>query len=346
MKTRRNLRWQEMNKSNIELSHLMECYKTFNQSEGKSPRTIEWYEHVLQLFQDWLQSTGKPTNLGSLGEPEVRDFILALRQKQVKGKVLSTHTINNRVRALRAFFSWLARDEYTSDNLLAKMKPPKVAETIVEPLNPEEIEKLFSVINQSTMMGARNAAILATFLDTGLRVSEITQLKTLDVHLDQKYIKVFGKGSKERMVPIGISCHKTLMRYNYQFRPEPAHAGIEVFFLTLDGYELTASAVKSLMVRISQVSGIKRLHPHLLRHTYATSFLLNGGDVFLLKQNLGHSTLKMVEHYRHIASRQAAILSQSFSPLDRMNLSELRRNQTKNNGSKSFVYQNAGKHRH
>lgn len=84
------------------------------------------------------------------------------------------------------------------------------------------------------------------------------------------------------------------------------------------------------MVRLAKIARVPRLHPHLLRHTYSTSFLLNGGDVFLLKQNLGHTTLTMVEHYRHIASRQAAILSQTFSPLDRMDLKELRRHRNGN----------------
>ena len=146
MKTRRNLQWNEMEKSHIELSRLMECYKTFNQSEGKSPRTIEWYEEVLGLFHNWLLSNGKPTNLGSIGEPQVREFILSLRQKLFKGKGLSTQTISNRVRALRAFFSWLAREEYISDNLLAKLKPPKVAETIVEALNPRKLKNYSALL--------------------------------------------------------------------------------------------------------------------------------------------------------------------------------------------------------
>lgn len=276
---------------------------------------------------------------------EAREFILSLRGKKWNGKSLSSHTLNNRVRALRAFFSWLAREGYTEENLLANLKPPKIAQTVIEPLTPEEVERIFSKINQNTLLGARNAAILALLLDTGLRLSELVTLKVQDVHLDQRYVKVLGKGTKERIVPLGASCHKILLRYYHHFRVEPARPGVDAFFLTLDGYPLTDTAVKSMMIHLARTADIPRLHPHLLRHTYATSFLLNGGDVFLLKQNLGHSTLAMVERYRHIASRQAAVLSQAFSPLDRMNLRELRRYRGNNGNEMVSIYPNAGRKR-
>ena len=127
-----------------------------------------------------------------------------------------------------------------------------------------------------------------------------------------------GKGSKERVVSFGTACRKALSQYRQRYRGDPAHSKVETFFLSIDGYPLTADSLKSLIKRMSKSSGVDRLHPHLLRHTYATMFLLNGGDVFLLKQNLGHTTLTMVEHYLHIAAQTAAIRSQGFSPLDHL----------------------------
>jgi integrase/recombinase XerC/integrase/recombinase XerD len=328
-------------KNSIELADLVKYYETYHRSEGSSPKTVKWYRGVLDSFVGWLTLQGKPTKLGSIDQMEVREFILSLREKRHRGRALSSSTLSNRVRALRAFFSWLAREEYTDTHILANMKPPKVAETLIEPLTVEEIDRLFSVINPRTVLGARNAAIIALFLDTGLRLSELINLGSSNVHLEQRYVKVMGKGAKERMVSFGAACQKALLHYYHHFRVEPAHAGIDNFFLTLDGYPLTESAIKSLMVRLAEASGITRLHAHLLRHTYATRFLLNGGDVFLLKQNLGHSTLAMVEVYRHIASREAALLSEPFSPLDRMNLKEMRRQRRNNNGYDG-VYPNAG----
>ncbi len=331
-----------MNKSDFELSRLIWIYETHNRSEGKSPSTVQWYNEVLNRFLAWLQSEDKTTCLGFIGEMEVREFILYLQEKKRNGKQLSNNTLNNRVRALRAFFSWLAREGYTEENLLARLRPPKVAQKVIEPLTPEELDKLFRKINANTLIGARNTAILALLVDTGLRISELVSLNVQDVHLDRRYIKVFGKGAKERIVPLGALCCKSLLRYYNHFRVEPAHAGIDAFFLTQDGYPLATVGVKSMMVRLAKTAGIPRLHAHLLRHTYATSFLLNGGDVFLLKQNLGHSTLTMVEHYRHIASRQAAVLSQPFSPLDRMDLKELRRHRGNHKGEFKGIYPGAG----
>ena len=115
--------------------------------------------------------------------------------------------------------------------------------------------------------------------------------------------------------------------------------------MTIDGYSMTSTAIRSLMKRLAHSSGVTRIHPHLLRHTYATMFLLNGGDVFLLKQNLGHTTLSMVQQYIHIVAQTAAVRSQGFSPLDRMNVSDDRRFShkfRKGNNSDGHVYPNAG----
>ena len=162
---------------------------------------------------------------------------------------------------------------------------------------------------------------------------------------------MLGKGSKERIVAFGAACQRSLVNYDMHFRVEPAHHRIVEFFLGIDGYPLSPAGVHSFMVRLGRSAGVPRLHPHLLRHTYATSFLINGGDAFLLKQNLGHSTLSMVENYVHIASRIAAIRSQSFSPLDRLNIQGDRRFRHSfrevqgRNGMNGRVYPNAGRRR-
>ena len=233
------------------------------------------------------------TALKDLGEDEVREFILYLQKRQVNGKLLSSHTVANRVRGLKGFFSWLGRQGYTEVNVLAKLKVPKTDEKLVETLTAKEVDRLFSAINANSALGARNSAMVALFLDAGLRLSELSNLKEEDVHLEDRYIKVMGKGSKERMLPLGAKCHRAMLHYYYHFRPEPLHTGINTFFLTLDGYPLTSKAVKSLVARLSKSAEVSRLHPHLFRHTYATYFLINGGDLLLLKQNLGHTSLTM-----------------------------------------------------
>ena len=182
-------------------------------------------------------------------------------------------------------------------------------------------------------------------LDTGPRLSEVVTLKYEDVHLQDRYIKVLGKGNKERIVAFGATCQRSLIDYTYRFRGEPAHSGVDTFFLSIDGYPMSPSALRSLTERVSHAAGVPRLHPYLLRHTYATQFILNGGDVFLLKQNLGHTTLAMVERYVHIASQIGALRSQGFSPLDRFDVQGARRFRHGFNPDKAKgrIYPNAGR---
>ena len=314
-----------MEKGNIDLSRLIKHFESFNRSEGKSPRTLEWYTYVLEFFRHWLEESGWSTALKDVGEDEVREFILYLQERRVNGRLLSSHTVANRVRGLKGFFSWLGRQGYTEIDSLERLKAPKTDQKLVEILTPKEVDQLFSAINANSAFGARNSAMVALFLDSGLRLSELSGLEEENVHLDDRYIKVMGKGSKERMLPLGARCHRAMLHYYYHFRPEPLHRGVQTFFLALDGYPLTSAAISSVVVRLSKSAEVPRLHPHLFRHTYATHFLINGGDLLLLKQNLGHSSLTMVEHYRHVASQIAAVTSRSFSPLDHMRPPSLRK---------------------
>lgn len=124
------------------------------------------------------------------------------------------------------------------------------------------------------------AALFSIMLDTGLRLSEVAGLKEKDVYFEYQYVKVMGKGAKERLVSLGVSCQKALLHYPQNCRAEPAHSQVDTFFLANDGYPLTPDATRSLIKRLAKASGIRRLHPHLLRHTYATMFCLTEGTIF------------------------------------------------------------------
>ena len=285
-----------------------------------------WYNAILGTFYRWLESEQLPTQVGAMSEEVVRLFILDYQNRPgLKGPKMSTHSVANRVVGLKTFFGWLAQRGYTPGHLLEDIRPPKKAQLLIETLTPEEINQIFSKLNPNTFLGARITALVFLLLDTGLRVSEAAGLKDEDVRLDSRYLKVMGKGAKERMVSFGVSCQRALLQYYHDFRPEPAHPGVDTFFLAVDGYPMTTTAVQLVIKRLAKSSGVNRLYPHLLRHTYATLFLINGGDVFLLQQNLGHASLEMVRRYVHLASRTAAVRSQSFSPLDRLDVKEVRK---------------------
>ena len=201
---------------------------------------------------------------------------------------MCTHSVANRVGGLRTFFGWLSHKGYTKGHLLEDLRSPKRAEQIIERLTLDEINRIFSGMNPATALGGRNTALVSLMLDCGFRVSEEANLKADDLHRDSRYLKVMGKGSKERMISFGVSCQKALLQYYHYFRPEPAHPGVDTLFLSIDGYPMTASSIQSVIKRLAKSSGVPRMYPHLLRHTYATMYLLNGGDVFTLQQNLGH----------------------------------------------------------
>ena len=329
----------------LELDLLVERFQIHNRSDGKSPKTVVWYNQALEPLLDWLRAEGMSTCVDDLGEDEVRNFVLHLQGRRGLWGLASTHTLNTRVRALRAFFNWLYRQGYTECHRLQNMKVPKVRQKEIEILSDEEIERIFATMNTGTVLGARNKALYSLMLDTGLRLTEVVTLKYGDVHLDKRYVKVLGKGDKERIVAFGINCKRALAHYASRNRFPGEGESTDAFFLSIDGYCMTSDALRSLTERLSKAAEIPRLHPHLMRHTYATRFLLNGGNVFLLQQNLGHTTLVMVQKYVHIANRMAAQVSQDFSPLDHLELQVPRRFRHSFNGEASpgRIYPNAGR---
>jgi len=237
---------------------------------------------------------------------------------------MSPYTVQGKVRALKAFASWLFNEGYASDHLLLNLKLPKTPVNLIELLTRAEIEQLLNYQNPLTAIGCRNVAMLVFMLDTGLRVSELCGLHFKDTHIEEGYLKVMGKGQKERIVPIGALNQKMLWRYVIHFRTKPVVEADNYLFLTLDGKPLRPNAIKLLLKRWGKKAGVPRLHAHLCRHTYATNFLIyRCGDVFRLQQILGHSSLEMVRRYVHYASAQSMIQGHIMSPMDHLGLRKL-----------------------
>jgi site-specific recombinase XerD len=329
----KNTRWQELDKGNIPLERLAQHFEAFNRSEGKSLRTVEWYCKDIAYLIKYLKQEGRSTLLADVNILVVRDFILYLQNKtrwtghpnmsSPRGR-LAASTIQNYVRGLRAFFNWLYKEGYTEEHILGDLRPPRAPQKLVAILTESEIRVILSCLQTDTASGCRDAAIIITALDTGLRLSEITSVKIADAQIQEGYLKVMGKGAKERIVPVGGLAQKALQRYVFHFRPEPIRNDDNNLFLTLDGYPMSNEAVRLILKRISKKSGVSRLHPHLCRHTFATNYLINGGDVFSLQQILGHTSLEMVRRYVTLASAQVRVQHRKFSPMDRMNLGRVR----------------------
>ena len=196
---------------------------------------------------------------------------------QINWITLSPFTVQGRVRALKAFSSWLFREGYIEQNILSNVKLPKVPIKIIEPLMASEIDRLVSFHNQLTALGSRDVAILITLLDTGLRISELANLPLEDAHVEEGYLKVVGKGNKERIVPLGGLSQRILYRYLFHFRPEPYSPTDNYLFLTLDGSHLTSNAIQIDSYTLGQEGGraatpCPPLPPHI-RHLFSQSAL-------------------------------------------------------------------------
>jgi site-specific recombinase XerD len=267
---------------------------------------------------------------------------------------LSDASVNCYVRALRGFASWLYDQEYTETNILGRLKAPRMTKKVVDILSDEEIARVLHQLRTPTATNVRNRAIFLTLLDTGIRASELLTLTMPRAHLDEGYLLVLGKGKKERPVKIGQTAAQAIRLYLTRYRPDPARPTIDEVFLTEGyrvsratpasleatdraesddgtdmteevifsepGWPLTENALKLLFMRLGRHAGVPRLHPHLLRHTYACRYLLAHRDPIALKTMLGHTTLAMTNHYVQAVEGMQVIRSDRVSVVDAMEL--------------------------
>ena len=230
-----------------------------------------------------------------------------------KKQVTST-TVNGYFRALRTFFNWLEREELVIENPFKNLKPPKIDKKVIQALSPTEIDRLFKVCAGKSVLDVRNKAILSVFLDTGLRISELTNLTLDDVNMDNASLLVrHGKGGKQRIVRIGNKAQKALWKYTLYRKGDSNR-----LFQSRSGGAMSLFGMKILIHRLGDKAKV-RVHPHQLRHTFAISFLRAGGDVFSLQYLLGHSTLSMTQRYlQSLNANDAANAHKKFSPLDNL----------------------------
>ena len=317
------MRWEEMPKGQTSLAELVKQYETHCRLEGKPDTTCSWYRDILSRFLNWAGDVC----LDEFTLQKVREYLGFLKEKPKyaghpttpsNGETVSAYTFRHHTVVLRVFARWLHEEGYTTEHRLERLKTPKVPETIVDILTPKEISRVLESESANTPIGARNHAMLVLALDSGLRLSEIVTLERRNLDLDQGILTAFGKGAKERMVPFGYTATKALQRYLLHFRPEPA----------LPQFELRVPSAERLAARqehdghggqaVAGRTRIERFHWHLLRHTFAVNYLVNGGDPFSLQRIMGHTTLEMVRRYMHLADVHVRLQHRRYSPMDVM----------------------------
>jgi site-specific recombinase XerD len=226
---------------------------------------------------------------------------------------LSPKTIKNMHIGLSAFWTWAVREGYAEDHVISgRIRPPRAAPPTIEPLTRQQIADLMRVCNGSD----RNHALVMFLLDTGCRSSEVCGLRVDDLDTHNESAIVHGKGDKKRMVVFGPKTARMLFRYlALRDRGKEGHDPV---FLARNGGPLTRRALAGIISRAGDRAGIKRLHPHRLRHTFAINYLRFGGDIFTLQRQLGHSSLDMVKRYLKIAGADLQRAHRKASPIENM----------------------------
>jgi site-specific recombinase XerD len=318
-------------KTSLPLAGYVRLYEAQLRSERKSPNTLDHYLGALGRFTRWFElENGEPPTLADYGRDNVRLFLgdLANHSKwedcNLRGRQrgpLSSATVHGIVRALKTFGAWLEREEHLDSHPLLTLRLPKLDEKQLQPLTEDEERALISAYDDNSPTGCRAKAIFLLMLDTGLRLSEVTGVKAENMDLDNGFLLVMGKGRKERAIPFGYTAERMLRRYNTFFRPRPALPTVDEFFLTQDGYPLTKNAMAMLFARAKKRTGITRLHPHLLRHTYGIRAQEQGMPTITLQHYMGHSSSKVTERYVHAAQSEKLKRARGYSPVDQLRIS-------------------------
>ncbi len=292
-------RWAPDSAGRLKLGRAVELFLAAKAAEGAAAKTLEWYGMILRRL---VRSLGPDRSVESLTPTELRAWLLDLRA------TLSPVSVAGYVRALKVFGNWLAAEELSRAPGLRSLRKPRVPTKLVEPVADDAMRRLLSAA------GVRDRAILLLLLDTGLRVSEAAAQRLGDPRPDGT-LKVQGKGAKERIVPVGSTARQAIVRYLAQRGPGSAD---EALFLGRRG-PLDARGMQHMVRRLKTRMGVTgRLSPHSLRHTFARSYLVNGGDVFSLQRILGHTTLDMVKRYVALADVDLVTRHAAASPADRL----------------------------
>src|SRR3954471_13165845 len=271
-----------------------------------APRTVEAYRRDLTDFSRWLG--------GAPGEATTEQLESYVAQLRADG--LAATTIARRVAALRSFFRHQMLLGARAENPAAELALPRRRRALPKTLSPGEAERLIDAAAGTTPRSMRDRALVELLYGAGLRVSEAVGLGKTDVDLEQRLVRATGKGSKERIVPLGRPAADALRRYLSRGRPHLDRRHRPELFLNAQGGGLTRAGVFLVLRRLAEKAGLEpgRVHPHLLRHSFATHLLEGGADLRSVQEMLGHADLATTELYTHVSDRRRRELYFSAHP--------------------------------
>lgn len=291
-----------------ELHQLLSTFLLSCKVEDKSPRTLEAYSDRVGAFIRFLTAQNIEL-ISQITSSHVRYFMLSLQERRV-----APSTANAYYRAINRFFNWLVDEGIIEKTPMQNIKAPRIPKLIVKPFSQQDIQNILLLCSGNTFLAVRNKAIILVLLDTGLRLSELAGIQLKDWDFTKETIRVLGKGSKERMVRVGKVTQKALLRYLLM-----RHDTYSCLWVSEGRKPLRREGIQIAVKRLSHRAGVTDAKPgiHTWRHTFATTAIRNGANVFYVQSLLGHSTLTMTRRYASTIDSEEAVKSHpQFSPVD------------------------------
>ena len=290
--------------------HFLELEKNLSEN------TMQSYKHNVANYINFLNEKNI-FHPEQVKENHIKDFI-----RQLSDLKLSPKTISQNISAIRSFHKYLVNDHFSDLNPAENITLPKLPKHLPEVLTYQEIERILSTPDTTSPIGVRDKAILETLYATGIRVTELITLKQQDIVYESGIVRVFGKGSKERYVPIGNSALEWIKKYleesrNSFIRKQKRfnYRSTETLFLNSRGKPLTRMAIWLIVSKYTKEAHIdKVVHPHTFRHSFATHLLEGGANLRAVQEMLGHSDISTTEIYTHINREYLKIVHKSFHP--------------------------------
>jgi integrase/recombinase XerD len=293
------------------LSYIKNYQSYLRIERGLSTHTVENYSFDINRLCKFLSENAIQASPLTITEETLQQFIYSISTE------VNARSQARIISGLKSFFSWIIFEDYRADNPLELIETPKIGRKLPDTLSLDDIDRLIAAIDLSKEEGERNRAILETLYGCGLRVSELVTLKISDLFFDEGFIKITGKGNKQRFVPIGNLTQKYIDIYRNAIRNKISiQKGFEdTLFLNRRGKQLTRAMIFTIIKALAEKIKLnKNISPHTLRHSFATHLLENGADLRSIQLMLGHESITTTEIYVHLDRRHLTQVINNFHP--------------------------------
>ena len=278
---------------------------------GMSEHTVNNYSLDVQKLVQYLEVHDMSLSPLQITSEDIQSFIYKM------AKEINPRTQSRLISGLRSFYDYLIFENYCTSNPLERIEAPKIGRKLPDTLSVNDIDRIVATIDLSSPQGERNRAIIELLYSCGLRVSELTALKISDLFFDEDFIKVTGKGNKQRFVPIGALTQKYINLYKDHVRAQIKieTAFNDTLFLNRRGKQLSRAMIFTIVKTLALEAGIqKNISPHTFRHSFATHLLENGADLRAIQMMLGHESITTTEIYMHVDKSHLKEVVHKFHP--------------------------------